>query len=125
MIAKLLFHIFSGIFGLFLAARFVPGVEFMGSYKMLLIIGAVLGLINFFIKPVLKTISLPIRILTLGFFSLIINMGLVWFVEILFPKDLEITGIWPLFLTTVIIWALNLIFGLYAPKRKRVVEIIE
>jgi len=122
MISRLLFHIFSGILGLFLAVKFVPGVEFMGSYKMLLIIGGVLGLINFFIKPILKAISLPIRILTFGLFSLVINMAMVWLVEILFPRDLEITGLLPLFWTTVIIWALNLIFGLYSPKKKRVIE---
>jgi len=75
-IGKLLFHIVSGILGLFLAAKFIPGVEFMGSYKMLIIIGGVLGIINFFIKPILKAISLPIRILTLGIFSLVINMAI-------------------------------------------------
>ena len=116
-IGKLLFHIVSGILGLFLAAKFIPGVEFMGSYKMLIIIGGVLGIINFFIKPILKAISLPIRILTLGIFSLVINMGMVWLIEILFPRDLEITGLLPLFLTTIIIWALNFFFGIYSPKK--------
>lgn len=115
---KLFFHIISGILGLFLAAKFVPGVEFMGDYKMLLIIGGVLGIINFFIKPILKVISLPIRILTLGLFSLVINMGLVWLIEILFPKELEITGFLPLFWTTIIIWLLNFFFGLYNSKKK-------
>ena len=122
MMAKLLFHIISGILGIFLASRFVPGVEFRGDYKMLLIIGGALGIINFFIKPILKTISLPIRILTLGLFSLVINMALVWLIEIFFPKELEIVGLWPLFLTTLIISILNFFFGLYNPKRKRVVE---
>lgn len=116
-IGKLLFHIVSGILGLFLAAKFIPGVEFMGSYKMLIIIGGVLGIINFFIKPILKAISLPIRILTLGIFSLVINMAMVWLIEILFPSELEITGLWPLFLTTIIIWALNFFFGIYSPKK--------
>lgn len=119
MMGKILFHIISGILGLYLAARFVPGVEFMGSYKMLLLIGGILGLINFFIKPILKAISLPIRILTLGLFSLIINMAMVWLVEILFPRDLEIKGLVPLFWTTVIIWLLNFFFGLYSQRRKK------
>ncbi len=116
-IGKLLFHIVSGILGLFLAAKFIPGVEFMGSYKMLVIIGGVLGIINFFIKPILKTISLPIRILTLGIFSLVINMAMVWLIEILFPKELEITGLLPLFLTTIIIWVLNFFFGIYSNNK--------
>lgn len=124
-IGKLIFHIISGALGLFLAAKFVPGVEFYGTFLMLLIIGGVLGLINFSLKPILKAISLPLRILTFGLFSLVINMAMVWLIEILFPRNLEITGLLPLFWTTVIIWALNFLFGLYTPKRRRVVEITE
>jgi len=115
---KLFFHIISGALGIFLASKLIPGVEFTGSYRMLLIVGAVLGLINFFIKPILKAISLPVRILTLGFFTLVINMFLVWSVEVLFPRHLEITGLWPLFLTTLVISFLNFLLGLYTPKRK-------
>lgn len=120
--SKLFFHIISGVLGIFLAARFVPGVKFKGSSKMLLIIGATLGLINFFLKPILKAISLPIRILTLGLFTLLINMALIWAIEIFFPENLEIAGLWPLFLTTLIVSVLNFFFGLYTPKRKRVKE---
>ncbi len=116
-IGKLLFHIISGALGLFLAAKFIPGVEFYGTFLMLMIIGGVLGIINFFIKPILKAISLPIRILTFGIFSLVINMAMVWLIEILFPRDLEITGLLPLFLTTIIIWALNFFFGIYSTKK--------
>lgn len=125
MIGKLLFHIVSGILGIFLATKFVPGVEFIGTYKMLFIIGGVLGLVNFFIKPIIKKATWLLRILTFGLFSLVINMGLVWLVEILFPKDLEITGIVSLFWTTLIIWALNFFFGLYASKKKKAIEIKE
>ena len=35
----------------------------------------------------------------------------------LFPEDFEIVGLVPLFWTTLIIWALNFIFGLYSPKK--------
>jgi len=119
MIGKLIFHVISGILGLYLALRIVPGVYFMGTYKMLLIIGSILGFINCFIKPIIKAISLPVRIITLGIFGLIINMAMVWLVEILFPRDLEIRGLIPLFWTTVIIWLLNFFFGLYDQSRKK------
>jgi len=122
-VGKLLFHIISGALGLFLAAKFVSGVEFYGTFLMLLIIGGVLGLINFFLKPILKAVSLPLRILTFGLFSLVINMGLVLLIEILFPKDLEITGLLSLFWTTVIIWALNFLFGLYVPRKKKIIKV--
>ena len=116
-IGKILFHIISGTLGLFLAAKFVPGVEFYGTFLMLGIVGTAIGLVNFFIKPFLKAISFPIRILTLGLFSLVINMAMIWLIEILFPKQLEIFGLIPLFWTTAIIWALNFFFGLCNVKK--------
>lgn len=112
IIVKLFLHIASAILGLFIAAKLVPGVDFFGSYIMLIVVGAMLGLANFFIKPVLKAISLPIRILTLGLFSLVINMGLVWLVaDVIFSDVLEISGILPLLYTTIIIWILSLFWG--------------
>jgi len=116
-IGKLLFHIISGILGLFLAAKLIPGVEFYGTFLMLVIVGIAIGLINLYIKPFLKVISFPIRMLTLGIFSLIINMAIIWFIEIIFPKELEITGLIPLFWTTLIIWTLNFFFGTNNPKK--------
>jgi putative membrane protein len=37
--------------------------------------------LNSFVKPILKMISFPITSLTLGLFSLVINVGLVYLVE--------------------------------------------
>jgi putative membrane protein len=116
-IVKLFLHIVSGGLGLFIAAKFVPGVDFFGSYFMLGVVGIILGLANFFIKPVLKAVSLPIRILTLGLFSLIINMALVWLVaDVAFPDVIEISGLLPLLWTTLIIWFLSLLLGLHNRK---------
>lgn len=111
MSGKLFFHIISGILGIWLAAKYVPGVDLFGPIQNLLIAGTILGLVNFFIKPILRIISLPIRMLTLGLFSWVINMFLIWLVvDVLFPGTTEIDGLIPLLWTTLIIWALNLIF---------------
>ena len=132
---SLILQIIAGISGIFLATKFVPGVslevipgqsslfgiEFTAAWQILLLIGSTLGLINFFIKPVLKMITLPLRILTFGLFSLVINMVMVWTVDILFP-ELVIQGIIPLFWTTIIIWGVSLLLGLYQPRRKVVIE---
>ena len=105
---NLLIKIFSGILGLWLAAQFVPGVEFIGTWKILILAGAMLGLANFFIKPILKSITLPLRILTLGLFGLIINVAMVWLIDIFFT-ELVIVGLIPLLWTTLIIWGLGLL----------------
>ena len=119
MIVKLFFHAAAGFLGLLLATRFVSGVNFYGTYQTLLIIGAVLGLINFFIRPVIYKITLPLRVLTFGLFSLIINMFLIWLIDIIFPKEMEIKGLIPLFWTTIIVWATNFFFGLYLNKKNK------
>ena len=122
---SLILQIIAGILGFFLATKFVPGVslqilpgqsslfgiEFTASWQILLLIGFALGLINFFIKPILKMITLPLRILTFGLFSLVINVGIIWTVDILFP-ELVISGIIPLFWTTVIVLGVSLLLGL-------------
>lgn len=41
-----------------------------------MLFGAVMGLINAYIKPVVKLISLPLSCLTFGLFALVINAGL-------------------------------------------------
>lgn len=102
---KLLLTIVSGILGIWLANQFVEGVEFHGEWKTLLLIGLIFGLINFFVKPILKFITLPIRFLTLGLFGLLINVGMVWAIDIIFP-ELIIQGIIPLLWTTLIVWGL-------------------
>lgn len=115
---NLFLKITSGILGLWLASQFISGVEFVGNWKLLLMAGFILGLINFFIKPVLNLITLPLRILTLGLFGLVINMAMIWLVDIFFT-ELVITGLVPLFWTTLIIWGLSLLLPLFFPKGRR------
>ncbi len=120
---KLIFHVIAGILGFWLAVRFVPGVELTGSWQTLVLAGVILGLINFFIKPIINLITMPLRMLTLGLFGLAINLLIVWVVgDILFPGELEIHGIIPLFWTTAIIFVVNYFLGFYTNKRKVIVE---
>jgi putative membrane protein len=43
-----------------------------------LIVALVMSFLNTFVKPILKLLSLPITILTLGLFSLVINVVIVY-----------------------------------------------
>jgi putative membrane protein len=108
--------IVSGVLGLWIAVSFVPGVEFTGSLKGLAIAGCLLGLINFFVKPILKLVTLPIRMLTLGLFEIIINMAMVWVIDIVYA-ELIVMGIIPLFWTTLVVWGLSIILGLFFNRK--------
>jgi len=113
--AELIFQIIGGILSFWLAVKLVPGVEFVGEFKYLIMAGACLGLINFFIKPIINLLTLPLRILTLGLFGLIINMALIWLVALFFP-ELIIKGLVPLFWTSLIVWLVSYFLGLSLPR---------
>ena len=113
MFHTLILQIISGIAGIWLATQFVGGVEFTGPIKTLIYAGAALGIINSFLKPILKIISFPLRILTLGLFSVVINMCMVWLIDIYF-QELIIPGLVPLLWTTLIIWGLSIALHLFS-----------
>jgi putative membrane protein len=97
-----------GILTIFLATKFIPGVRLeakdkLTEWKSILFIGAILGILNIFLKPILKILTLPISFLTLGLFSFIINLALVEILDILF-LELKIEGLKPLFLTSLLVW---------------------
>ncbi len=116
MIQTLLLHILAGIVGLWIAIRFVPGVEFTGSTQLLLIAGLILGILNAIIKPVLNLITLPIRILTLGLSGFLINLLLTFALDLLFP-EIEFIGFFPLLWTTLIIWLITIPLSLLSKGR--------
>ena len=71
---RLIIHVFSNAIGIWASVRLVNGINFYGDWKWLILAGAVLGLINFFIKPIVKIISLPLIWLSLGLFTVVINV---------------------------------------------------
>lgn len=57
----------------YVATRIVPNLEFSGEWWKLLLVAAIFGLVNAFVRPILRIFTLPITILTLGLFLLVIN----------------------------------------------------
>lgn len=115
---NLLIQMVSAVAGLWLAVKFVPDVEIQKGAKYLILAGLVLAGANYFIKPIIKKITWPIRLLTLGLFSFVINMAIIWGIDILFP-ELIIKGLFSLFYTTAIVWGLGLVLPLLIPKMKK------
>jgi putative membrane protein len=51
----------------------LPNFTFGGSWWELLVVAVIFGLVNALIRPLVKLLTLPISIVTLGLFSLVIN----------------------------------------------------
>ncbi len=56
-----------------LAIKFIPGITFAGEWWGILLTGVIFGLINTFIRPLVKLFTLPLLIFSLGLFTFIIN----------------------------------------------------
>src|SRR5919205_816833 len=71
-----------------------------------LIGAAVLGIANTILKPVLAVLTLPLILVTLGFFYLVINIAMVALAEWIAP-NFSIDGFWTYVGTVVVVWAVN------------------
>ncbi|GAB4325833.1 MAG: phage holin family protein [Bacteroidales bacterium] len=59
-------------FAVYVTAELLPGIHITGFFHALLF-AVILGVFNWFVKPLLIIFTLPVTILTLGLFLLLIN----------------------------------------------------
>ena len=69
---KLLAFIITNSISLFLVSSLLSGI-YIKDVKTIVLLSLILGLLNATVKPILKFLSLPINILSLGLFTLIVN----------------------------------------------------
>jgi putative membrane protein len=60
-----------------IVAYFLPQIDYGDDLVSLLILSVIAGVINGFIKPIIKLFSLPLTLATFGLFGLVINAGLL------------------------------------------------
>jgi putative membrane protein len=76
----------------------------------LLLAGAVLGLANAFIKPLLTFIAIPLIILTFGIAYFFVNVAILALTVWIVP-DFSIDGFWTYVGAVVVIWLVNVVVG--------------
>ncbi|MDP1884198.1 MAG: phage holin family protein [Candidatus Moranbacteria bacterium] len=103
---RILLRILANCVAILIATKLIPGFIFSGSPIDLLTAGVVIGLINALVKPVIEIIALPVVFLTLGLFSIIINVGLLLLADKLLAQ-LTIQGFWPAFWGVIILSIMN------------------
>lgn len=59
--------------GVWVAVQIVPGLDFSGSAWAFIGVAILIALANMFVRPILKVLSFPVILLTLGLFLLVIN----------------------------------------------------
>lgn len=62
---------------IFLVGQFLPGIH-VPDYLTALWAALALGILNTFLRPVLKLLSFPITLVTLGLFTFVVNGFMFW-----------------------------------------------
>jgi putative membrane protein len=109
-------------FILFVSVFVATQIPFLGitsdSWKDLMIAALVLSIANSFVKPLLLLISLPLIVLSLGFFILIVNALMLYFVSWLVP-GFHVPTFWSALGGSIIISLVSIFLGReMGPQRK-------
>jgi putative membrane protein len=91
--------------------RYLKGITVDG-FTTALLVALAMGFLNSFVKPVLKIISLPITFMTLGLFSLVITVGMVYLVELYVP-GFQVSGFIAPLIFSLLIGFTNSIVGMF------------
>jgi putative membrane protein len=105
---KLLIRWVIASLALFAAAWLVPGITVEGSgWVVYAVMAVILGLVNAIVRPLLKILTCPLIILTLGLFTLVINGVTLWLASAIaqswFGVGFKVDGFWPAFLGALIV----------------------
>jgi putative membrane protein len=105
---KLLLHWLLSAIALVIVSRLVPGFVVRGIGPAL-IAALVIGLLNATVGLLLKIITFPISILTLGLFLLVIN-GMMILLASGFVRGFHVYGMVPAFWGAVVLALLGMVF---------------
>ena len=102
---------------LFVAAWLVPGISVDGGgWFIYAIMAIILGLVNAIVRPILKLLTCPLILLTLGLFVLVINGITLWLASAIavnwFSVDFYVDGFWPAFWGGIIVGVVSFVLSL-------------
>jgi putative membrane protein len=104
--------------GLWLASELVPGLEVRSGWT-LIVSALLLGLVNAFVRPIAVILTLPLSILTLGFFLLVINAGMLGLVALLLD-GFSISGFWSALFGSIVISIVGWLASWFIGPRGRI-----
>jgi len=100
---------------LWVATRVVAGVSFDGGALPFLGVALVFGVVNAIIRPVLKILTFPLIIVTLGLFALVVNGLMLWLTSSLSASlglGFHVSGFWPAFWGAIVVSLTSLILSM-------------
>jgi putative membrane protein len=95
--------------GLWVTDLVLEGISLSEEPLQIIGVAVIFGLVNAIIKPIVKVLTFPITIITLGLWHLVINAGLFLFVDYL-SESLTIESFWWALGGSLIMAAISAVF---------------
>ena len=92
---KFLIKWFINVIALLMVIHVIAGVG-IDNIRTVFVAALILGLLNSLLRPLILILTLPITIVTFGFFTLIIN-GFLFYLAAKFVKGFVVAGFWNAF----------------------------
>jgi putative membrane protein len=77
----------------------------------LLVAAAVFGVLNTILKPILRLVTLPVAVITLGLAWFGISMLMLWLTSVI-VSGFDISGFWTYVWAALVVWAVNALLEL-------------
>jgi putative membrane protein len=110
MLVRLVVRFAANAVALYVAAWLLAGVTYGDQWWTLLVAAAVFTLVNMWLRPVVRLLSLPLIILTLGLFLFVVNVLMLYVTDWL-VGDFEIrsfgAGVLAAIVVSVVNWVLH------------------
>lgn len=121
---RILLHWLITAAALVVAVAVVPGISVGGrGLVAVAVTAAVLGLINAFLRPLLRLLGCGFIVLTLGLFLLVINAFTLWLAARItsdvFDLSFHVNGFWPALLGGIIVSVVSWLLWLMFPGEKK------
>jgi putative membrane protein len=100
---------------LYVAVLIVPGIELRGAWTGVLWLALIIGLLNALVRPLLKFLTCPLIILTLGLFTIVINTAILLLTSQIgqsFGIGLMVDGFWTAVLGSLVISIVSMIMSI-------------
>ncbi|MEW6118134.1 MAG: phage holin family protein [Nitrospirota bacterium] len=101
---------------LWITTKVVSGITYTGPATNLFLVALVFGVLNAFVRPLLKILTFPLLIVTLGLFILVLNsimLLLTSAVSDALELGFHVRGFWPAFWGSLVISIINMVFSIF------------
>ena len=125
---NLIIRLLANAVALAIAAWLVGGITLEGATRSkqivtLLIVAAIFGIVNAIVKPVVKLVSLPLLILTLGLLTFVINAAMLALTSWITGKldvQFHVAGFWSALWGALIISVVGMIINAVLPDKAEI-----